>query len=88
MEHRPKQKGETVKFVEDYIENLADLESDSEFLSTKPKDSYERKKQLGESVIKIKNFFFGEDTVRVKRQVTPWAKMFVKACYMKCTKNS
>ena len=28
--------------------------------------------------IKVKNFFFEEDTVRVKRQVTPWAKMFAK----------
>lgn len=38
MEHRPKQKSENVKFVEDYIENLADFESDSEFLGTKPKE--------------------------------------------------
>lgn len=31
-------KGKTVKFVEDYIENLAHLESDSEFLGTTPKE--------------------------------------------------
>ena len=53
-------KGKTVKLV-DYIENLADLEFDSEVLGTTPKEWTMKEKTDKRDLIKIQNFFFEED---------------------------
>lgn len=74
MEHRPKQKGETVKFVKVPIENLADLESDSEFLGTKPKEWTMKKKTNRRDVIKVKTSSLAKTLLEWKDKSHPGQK--------------
>ena len=79
MDHRPKCKFKTVKFLEDNIgENLDDLWLANDFLDTTSK-TWSMKEIIDKlDFIKIENFSVKDNIKRIKRQATDWEKIFVK----------